>query len=139
VKSNTWSCSTRLPPCFSSPQEARVFVRHNLVGHHLSYLLDPVVLCASELATNVILHARTDYTVTLVALGDILALQVEDYTQDNAPGLTGMAADRQVRAMASATSCRGLELVALLSHEWGVTTDRPGFKTVWASFRTPGM
>lgn len=136
MKTNAWSCSTRLPPYFSSAQGARVFVRENLVGHHLSCLLDPVVLCASELATNVILHARTDYTVTLSALGDTLTLQVEDHTQTNAAGLTGMAAGRRVSAVGSATSCRGLELVSLLSHDWGVTADRPGCKTVWASFRT---
>jgi anti-sigma regulatory factor (Ser/Thr protein kinase) len=101
-------------------------------------MLDRVRLVASELATNALLHAGTDFTVTLTKLGDRLVVEVEDQVQDQVPGLTGMAAARQVRAMSAATSGRGLELVSVLSREWGVNTDRPGRKTVWASFPETG-
>jgi hypothetical protein len=32
-------------------------------------------------------------------------------------------------------SGRGLEIVALVSSDWGVTVDADGAKSVWASFR----
>jgi anti-sigma regulatory factor (Ser/Thr protein kinase) len=129
-----WSCTASLHPQFSSAGEARGFVSDSLVEHDLSYMIDTVRLAVSELATNVILHARTDYTITLTGTRDKLLMEVEDQAQDEVPGLTGMSAAPQVRNSAAAINGRGLELVSLLSQEWGVTTDRPGFKTVWASF-----
>ena len=129
-----WSRTTCLPRGFHSAGEARRFVSATLCAHNLSHMLDPVMIAVSELATNVILHARTDFTVTLIGLRDTLVLEVEDHVQDEVPGLTGMAAGRQVRAMEAGTSGRGLELVSLLSREWGVTAQSRGSKTVWASF-----
>lgn len=129
-----WSRTTSLLPSFHSAGEARRFVGETLRAHDLSHMLDPVLIAVSELATNVILHAGTEFTVTLIGLRDTLVLEIEDHVQDEVPGLTGMAAGRQVRAMEAGTSGRGLELVSLLSREWGVTTQSRGSKTVWASF-----
>jgi hypothetical protein len=54
------------PICAS---RARDFVTRRLVEHRLLYLVDPVRLVASELATNALVHAQTAFTVTPGGLG----------------------------------------------------------------------
>jgi len=40
-------------------------VTRQLVDHRLAYLVDEVRLVASELATNAVVHAATEFTVVL--------------------------------------------------------------------------
>ncbi len=107
---------------------ARDFVGLHLVAHRLTHLVDDVRLVVSELATNVVDHARTPFVVTLSMAGGavLLALQDESVTVPvrAEPGLMDIRG-------------RGLMIVAMLSHEWGINTDVHGFKSVWASFPTP--
>jgi anti-sigma regulatory factor (Ser/Thr protein kinase) len=126
-----WSCETRLPAEALSAARARGFVSDQLVEHDLLYLLEPVRLIASELATNAILHARTDFTVTLTGLHTKVILGVEDAVETHVPWADVPAA---TEATAMAQNGRGLGIVSEVSQDWGVTTDHPGFKTVWASF-----
>jgi anti-sigma regulatory factor (Ser/Thr protein kinase) len=126
-----WCCATRLPAEALSAARARGFVSGTLVDHDLLNLLEPVRLVASELATNAILHAHTDFTLTLLGLRTTVVLEVEDAVEGQVP-TTALPAVTQVRA--TAPSGRGLGIVSHFSQDWGVTTDHPGFKTVWASF-----
>ena len=123
-----WCHETSLPAEPTSARRARAFVIHHLVEHRLMYLLDPVRLITSELTTNAIQHAHTAFTVTLKGFDDVVVVTVEDFLMLN-PG-------RSVPPQVLATSGRGLGIVEVLSDEWGVVNDRPGSKTVWASFAT---
>lgn len=83
---------------------------------------DDVVLAASELATNVIRHAGTPFTVRVECRDHSLHLEVED-------GSSTIPAFHELRE-----SERGLRMVDGLSEDWGMQRTRGG-KVVWASFR----
>jgi two-component sensor histidine kinase len=109
-----------------SALRARAFVLHQLVDHRLLHLADRVRLVASELATNALVHAGTDFTVTLSADDHAVLLTVRD---DNAA-----LPARRVAQLMDATTGRGLEIVSIVSTDWGLTDDDGGSKAVWASF-----
>src|SRR5687768_4713098 len=73
-----WSHETTLEAVPTSASQARAFVSGHLVDHRLVYLVDPVRLVASELATNALVHAQTAFSVTLTALGETVLLTVRD-------------------------------------------------------------
>jgi hypothetical protein len=109
-------------------RSARGFVRDELARLGQSELTDTAGLAVTELTTNVILHARTEFTVSVVELPeDGIRISVTDGStalptlQPPSPGIA---------------LGRGLRLVAQMADAWGV--DRlaadehggPG-KTVW--------
>jgi len=121
-----WSHQTTFEATPISASKARAFVSGHLVDHRLLHLVDPVRLVAGELATNALLHARTAFSVTLAALGETVLLTVGD---DSA-----LVPVRRA-ALATDQTGRGLEIVNVVSLEWGMTqADGAGSKTVWASF-----
>src|SRR4051794_35781869 len=93
-----------------SASRARSFVSQHLARHRLGHLTDPVQLVTSELATNALVHAQTTFSVTLSADDHALMVTVRD-DSDSFP------ARRASRIMD--TSGRGLELVEIVSSEWG--------------------
>jgi len=121
-----WCHQTRLPAEPRSVRRARAFVIHHLVEHRLVYLVDPIRLITSELSTNAVQHARTAFTLTLKGLDDVVVVTVEDRVS--------VSPDVPAPPHVMDTGGRGLAIVEVLSHEWGVITDSPGSKTVWASF-----
>ena len=121
----TWSHDATFEATPISASHARAFVTGHLVEHRLLYLVDPVRLVASELATNALVHASTAFRVTLAALGETVLLTVRD---DSRSTLVRRAA----RAMDE--SGRGLEIVNIVSLDWGINEDAAGCKVVWASF-----
>ncbi len=104
---------------------ARDFVCLHLVAHSLLHLVEDIRLVVSELATNALQHAQTPFVVTLSMTHGMVLLTLQDESQSipvrSAPGVMDM-------------SGRGLMIVELLSHEWGISTDDRGPKSVWASF-----
>ena len=62
----------------SSVGVARRFVRQVLLGWELDGLVDTVALLTSELATNAVLHARTQFAVLLEQDGDDVRVEVLD-------------------------------------------------------------
>ncbi len=120
-----WSCTTTLPADPRSAAVARVFVCDQLVTHDLSHLVDDMVLAVSELATNAIQHARTPFDVRLSSEDGLASIVVRDGSASTVTRRTPDAMDERGR---------GLMIVELLSHEWGTSTDRHGFTSVWASF-----
>ena len=141
-----------LPPSSASPSRARAFVREALRRWSLDHLADDASVVVSELATNVMLHAGTSFSVVLERSGVGVRLSVRD--QDRSPVLLPVSVshppssllddadldDLEQLLRASATTGRGLQLLAALAPSWGVDHDEHG-KTVWAvlgDVATPG-
>jgi anti-sigma regulatory factor (Ser/Thr protein kinase) len=81
-----------------------------------------LVLVASELATNAIVHARTRFSVGLGLTGGVGRIEVLDRAPERPSG----------RSLALSTSNgRGLLVVSTLADSWGVDWQLDG-KTVWA-------
>jgi anti-sigma regulatory factor (Ser/Thr protein kinase) len=122
-----WSHEAVLAADAGSAAKARAFVVQHLVDHRLLCLVDEVRLVASELATNAVVHAQTEFTVRLEARPDSLRLTVQDGSQ------TAPAPAQALPELA--ISGRGLVIVNLISHAWGVDEGQGGDgKSVWASF-----
>ena len=85
--------------------------------------VDLVVLLVSELATNAVLHARTDYVVRVAVdeAGQRARVEVED-ANERPPSIAHTPPE--------ATSGRGLHLVQSLAESWGVEGRMAG-KLVW--------
>jgi hypothetical protein len=88
----------------------------------LGELREDVELLLTELMTNVIIHARTDFEVRMEPSGDGVRVEVID--GNGAMPIPGTLA-------ASALSGRGLTLVQSLSARWGAHPNEGGGKTVW--------
>ncbi len=124
-----WSHTTTLEASPTSASQARDFVTHHLVDHRLLYLVDPVRLVASELATNALVHAQTAFSVTLSASDTRVLLTVRDHS---------LALPERRAPQALEEAGRGLEIVDIVSLEWGINEDGAGSKAVWASFPIRG-
>jgi anti-sigma regulatory factor (Ser/Thr protein kinase) len=120
-----WSHETTFPATLISASQARTFVSDHLVDHRLLYLVDPVRLVVSELATNALVHAQTAFKVSLAALDEIVLLTVRDDSRS-------VPVRRAAQAMDAGG--RGLEIVDIISLDWGTDEDEVGSKEVWASF-----
>jgi Histidine kinase-like ATPase domain len=84
---------------------------------------EDVVLVTSELATNAVRHANTDYTVTLEYDPPIVRVEVGD----QALGTPTLG-----RIGKGAETGRGLRVVDTLSRSWGTRQCADGGKVVWA-------
>lgn len=110
---------------------ARRFLRQalqdQLDGHAGSDLADSLLMAANELATNAVMHARTEFTVRLLVAPDRVRVEVADENS---------RVPQPCLAPADATSGRGLAIVDSSGLDWGV--DRhPGGKTVWVQGARP--
>ena len=88
-------------------------------------LAEALVMAANELATNAVLHARTEFTVRVVV--DIAVVRVEV-----ADGNSRLP--QPCLAPADATSGRGLALIDGSGLDWGIDRHSGG-KTVWLQGR----
>jgi anti-sigma regulatory factor (Ser/Thr protein kinase) len=112
-----------------APRDARRFIVETLERWGREDLLDDAALVVTELATNAVVHARSDFIVALSSDGGRVRVEVRDanpavpIVRDTA-GTTG-------------TSGRGLLLIAALADRWGTQLTGDG-KIVWAEFRRGG-
>ena len=83
-------------------------------------------LIVSELATNAVLHARSEFTVLLSYEAGTLCISVRD---DSA------AVPSMKNPPGTVISGRGLRLVASIARRWGTDSDGRG-KLVWAELPT---
>jgi anti-sigma regulatory factor (Ser/Thr protein kinase) len=106
-----------------SIMEARQFILAQLPDA-ANEVRDAVSLMVSELATNAVLHARTEFDVCVEVTEEWLRVEVIDRG-------SGMP-HRQPKPPPTAEHGRGLRIVSELSDRWGVdgTEGQPG-KTVW--------
>lgn len=91
-----------------------------------------LALLTSELATNAVLHARTEFTIVVRFSGDSIRVEVGDGSRSS---------PQRRRAVEEDTSGRGLNLVEMLAAGWGMLETLHG-KRVWfemlASPEQPG-
>lgn len=120
-----WSHQAAFEATLVSVSQARSFVSNHLVDHGLLYLVEPVRLVTSELATNALVHAHTAFLVTLATSNHTVLLTVRDDS-------LSLPVRRTAQPMDS--TGRGLNIVDEISLAWGITQDGTGSKTVWASF-----
>lgn len=99
----------------------RRFVAQALVG---VASVDDIVLVASELATNVVRHAGTPFTVRVMNEGTRVRLEVSD-------GSSIVPAIEDLK-----DSQHGLRLVNAFSETWGIEPTDEG-KVIWVEFN-PG-
>jgi anti-sigma regulatory factor (Ser/Thr protein kinase) len=114
--------SGRFSRADDAPRAARRFLQTALrEWGHEGRVLDDARLVISELATNAVRHARSPFEVTIRAEAARVRIAVADDSQAvPAPGHPDV----------EAVSGRGLHLIGLLAHDWGVDHTPTG-KVVW--------
>jgi anti-sigma regulatory factor (Ser/Thr protein kinase) len=122
-----WSRTESWPADAAHIATARRFVQQHLTEHGRGDAVPDVSLLVSELVTNAIRHAGTAFAVTLVITSNAVRLEVSDGSPQ-APVIADVTHEDD--------GGRGLRIVAALSHDWGVTRDPAGGKSVWASVLT---
>lgn len=110
-----------LPPDTASVAAARHYVEKVLSDWGVDGASWTCTQLISELATNAVIHARTEFVIEVSRHADVLRVCVQDASQVP-PGLRRYAED--------STTGRGLRLVESMSSNWGVSKAPLG-KTIW--------
>lgn len=113
----------QLEPLARSVPDARRQVRSTIAAWGLDAIVDTVVLLTSEVVTNAVLHARTDFTLRITRHGED---GVRVSVTDSSPVPPAMRARSD-----TATTGRGLRLLDELASEWRTEDANGGGKTVW--------
>jgi anti-sigma regulatory factor (Ser/Thr protein kinase) len=112
----------------TSVTQARRYVQAHLDGAPPD-VADAVAVMTSELATNSIRHAATDFEVVV----DRSDRRIRVDVTDRGPGTPVV-----LQADPTAVSGRGMHIVSQLADEWGVTASGTGdAKTVWFTVTLP--
>jgi anti-sigma regulatory factor (Ser/Thr protein kinase) len=112
----------RFPRTPASVQEVRAWLRQSLAATSTDAdCIDTVVLLASEIVTNAVVHTRSGDLLVSVAAGSLVEVAVQD---ESAHSATLRPADLLD------TTGRGLHLVNALATAWGTRRTGQG-KTVW--------
>lgn len=106
----------------ASVRLARRFAADALQTWGLPDLVDPVALIVSELATNAVVHAHSDFSLRLHLAPSALRVEVGD---------CGSGLPNPITPDPVGVGGRGLLLVAQLSVAWGVDAGELPCKTVW--------
>ncbi|GID29385.1 ATP-binding protein [Paractinoplanes brasiliensis] len=121
-----------LPPERSSAAAARNVTGDACLAWGLPQLHAPARLVANELAANAIVHAGSDFDLTVVHTGRYLRIGV----QDDAPAMPRVPEEpAHTSTLMRPGSGRGLRIVAAVATHWGATP-LPGGKVVWALIRS---
>lgn len=112
-----------LEPLPASASTARRWIRDQLRNAGRDELVECAELATSELVTNAILHAHTTVTVVLESRADRLRIAISDL----APGTVAPTQQPDSQVWPSG---RGLHILSVITHRWGVDEDPPG-KQVW--------
>jgi PAS domain S-box-containing protein len=118
--------SVSLEPVPVSAPRAREFLAAVLAEAGRSVWVEAAQLALSEIVTNAVLHAHTNLDITVRVGREELRVDVRDYN----PHLP-----TQRTYEAGATTGRGMELVAAVSAECGVSPVAPIGKVVWFVIR----
>jgi len=109
-----------LSPTPTAARDARAFLSRHADGLS-EEAADAAALCASELVTNGVLHARTPLVFGITRGRERLLVTVAD---------RGEGRPQQPLPDDQRPSGRGLVLVSAMAEQWGVHDDTDG-KTVW--------
>jgi anti-sigma regulatory factor (Ser/Thr protein kinase) len=104
---------------------ARRFVR-DVLSDHSRETVEAAELMASELATNCVRHARTDFELAIHAKGQV-RIEVRD---------AGEGRPRVLSPAPREPSGRGLRIVEAMADAWGVVPGSEG-KAVWFTLPQP--
>jgi hypothetical protein len=107
-----------------APRAARHFVVETLTRWGCEELVADAAVVVTELATNAVVHAQSDFTVALLSRPGDVRISVRD-ASDALPVLGDLAV--------AALSGRGVALVAAMASRWGTDRTSDG-KVVWAEF-----
>lgn len=111
------------PAIPQSVHAARRFATDALAGLG-SDALESAELMVSELATNCIRHERMSFYITISRLPQEVRVEVTD----SGSGMPSMRSPGP-----NDPSGRGLQIVDMLSNDWGIEPEVPAGKTVWFS------
>jgi anti-sigma regulatory factor (Ser/Thr protein kinase) len=118
------SDTIRLTPLPKSVSEARRFVVEQTYDLPRA-VRDALELCVSELAANCVMHAVSDFSVTVIR-ADGVRIEVTDLGSGSVEPRA--VNEREIRG-------RGLRIVEALADAWGVRpADQLPGKTVWVQF-----
>lgn len=109
------------PAIPQSVRAARRFATDALSGRP-AQTVEAVELMVSELATNCIRHERASFHITVFGSAREIRVEVTD-SGSGTPTMRSPGPDDP--------SGRGLQIVDMLSHSWGVDPEQPSGKTVW--------
>jgi anti-sigma regulatory factor (Ser/Thr protein kinase) len=110
-----------LPASVLSPRSARRFVTETLADSNPADVIHDLAMVAGELATNAVIHAGSEFTVTVSWTRNRVRVAVRD----------GSSAPPRLGRTSMETSGRGLILVSALADRWG-SEPLDGGKVVWA-------
>jgi hypothetical protein len=110
------------PATLESTRAARHVLTSALPEARSPSLADDAALVVSELATNAVLHARSEFTVRLTASEDVIRISVHDTMP--------LPAGAEVGTALPAAPLHGLGAVAALAVRWGAEP-ADGGKDVW--------
>ncbi|HWH32161.1 MAG TPA: SpoIIE family protein phosphatase [Egibacteraceae bacterium] len=115
-----------LPPDASSVGKARAFLHETLAAWDVPVDIDDAKLLVSELVTNALVHAGTVVHLHVEAREDALRVAVGDEGPPDREVPTG----GELPDLRMAVGGRGLAIVSVLAHRWGVDP-LPDGKRVW--------
>jgi anti-sigma regulatory factor (Ser/Thr protein kinase) len=110
------------PPVVSSARSARRFVSDTLGSQGIDDFESE--LLTSELVTNVIRHARTEFHVSVIVRDDRVRVEVSN-TSSILPAVSDVLMDNE-----QLEDGRGLAILEAVALEWGVESSGDG-KAVW--------
>ena len=114
-----------------APNPSEVFAARHFVAFVLERWgmeIEDLPLLVSELATNAVLHARSDFEVTVIRMHRCVRVEVFDQNT-RLPTFAVAPTD--------AYSGRGLMLLRELSTNWGVESHSDVGKTIWFEVNAP--
>jgi hypothetical protein len=123
------AASATFEPVATAPREARRFAHEVVDRWGVSTAADDVTLIVSELVANAILHAGSPSTVRLSHRPSVVRVEVSDGEPTSIPSLR--------RFSPTATSGRGLRMVAAVAAGWGAYPIAGG-KVIWADIELAG-
>ena len=119
------SASRSFPPAADQPRAARNFVQSRLGQWGAEDLAEDAALVVTELATNAVVHAQSEFCVVVSATPAWVRISVGD-SSPASPSRKGF--------VTASSSGRGLGLVSAVAARWGTARAGPG-KVVWAELR----
>ena len=114
-----------------APSPSEVFAARHFVACVLDTWgmeIEDLPLLVSELATNAVLHARSDFEITVIRTHHLVRVEVFDQNT-RLPSFAVAPTD--------AHSGRGLMLLRGLSTNWGVESHSDVGKTIWFELAAP--
>lgn len=111
-----------------SVPQARRFIRRSVQALGAPAAGDDAETLVSELATNAVLHAKTDYTITISRTNGTILVRVFDMNS---------VLPRERHYGPDSTTGRGILLIARLATRWGVEPEGSG-KAVWFELDVDG-